>query len=300
MFKKKNNTELTNTSNNINKQILLTPEFYKLKILKTKSKKNNTNKTKKLAINTNTYVKEFIKQNIVNVKQSDYELLEYTKPLKLLETEIIYSLVKFNFSGNPTKPILFVIPGYSSKSMKWTLSRINTFVNIFIDRLKSRYSAVYIINYENVKGIQDANKGMRDELDEQIALHTKQIIMDLGITKKNASKLVLLGRSAGGGIALQLINMSELPITHCYLACAGGKMSLFEDYLSNPKSNKKIKIVLGWSKNDNKIPFSRNGVSMLDTAKKYRFKNISKVLINTSNDLDDFNHRIHPQLLYKL
>ena len=39
---------------------------------------------------------------------------------------------------------------------------------------------------------------------------------------------------------------------------------------------------------------------MLDTAKKYRFKNISKVLINTSNDLDDFNHRIHPQLLYKL
>lgn len=291
-FEKINSSELIESSNNINDKIVLTPEFYKLtSVKKTMKKSNNNNATKKLSVAGNKYVRKFIKQNKKHLTSSDLELLEYTKPLELLETEISYSVVKYIFSGNSNKPALFVIPGYSSKSIRWTVSRIGTFVKT--SNIGNRFSAVYIINYENVKAIQDANKGQRDELDTQIAVHTKQIIMDLGI-----EKMSLLGRSAGGGIALQLINMPDLDISYCYLACAGGKMTLFEDYLKNPKSNKKIKIVLGWSLNDKKIPYSRNGVAMLETAKTYKFKNISIVLVDTANDDDNYNHRIHPQLLH--
>ena len=213
----------------------------------------------------------------------------------MLESEITYSVIKFDFTGKRDKPMLFITPGYSSKSVRWTISRINAYVKTFPDRLKNRYSSVYIINYENVKAIQDANKSRRDQLDKEIALHTATIIRAL-----HPSNIAILGRSAGGGIALQLINMTPLlPITACYLACAGGKITLFEDYLLNPLSDKNIKIMISWSKNDKKIPYSKNGIILIQSAKKYNFK-LGTILVDTTNDLDDFNHRIHPQLLYKL
>lgn len=299
MFKIINNNELVLNANKINNKIVLSLEFYKLKsnkLTKSNTSKFKINKSqKKQKLSINKYITEFINQNKYELKLSDFELLKYNRPLLLLKTKINYSIIKMNFKGNKSKPELVVLPGYSNKSICWTVSRINTYINTFPELVKNKFNAIYIINYENVKPIQDAKKEQRNELDKQITEHTYQIIKDLNITN-----LSLLGRSAGGGIALQLINMNGLNITACYLACAGGNINLFEDYLKNPNSNKNIKIVLGWSLNDKKIPFSKTGVNILETAKTYGFKKISKVLVNTTNDLEDFNHRIHPQMLFKL
>ncbi len=226
-----------------------------------------------------------------------YKVHNRNDKFKLLDSELDYHIIhtKLREKGRP----LVVIPGYSDKSICWTLGEMNRYITHYPDCFME-YNDVYLFNLEEVKKIQDKNKDKREDLDIQISIHINDILHELKL--KNIS---LLGRSAGGGICIRVAKMSLENdfIFGLNLACPGykkeGIMDFIEARIENP-----IPIRFCWAIEDTTVPISQGyqmKQQLIDSGYIKKGKNLLKfVEISTNSEKASVNHRVHKELITML
>lgn len=170
----------------------------------------------------------------------NFQISEYDK-IKLIKITI----------GTNNKPLV-IIPPYSFDGFTKIMKTIN---NSF-DIIKKKYNMIYVIvwNDEIKKESQKIINGITNIKEEYIINEKFRIMLaDLAnkIIKTNKiSKFTLLGKSAGGGVAIYIAKKNK-QVKNLFLICpAILKTSI--------KLNKEIKIVLSWNRDDDKIPYDKS------------------------------------------
>ncbi len=236
---------------------------------------NQKNETDALAIDI-VDPSKFELWKYYNIQQSAYE--DETIPIKLYGEEINYSLFKYS-NDNEVKRQLIVIPGFSKKSICWTIGRIN----YFLDRLKSDFSDIVIFNLEDLKDKFEkiTSKGIsKYDILTKVGYQLNKIIKHMGF--KNIS---LLGRSAGGALAIVIATLNE-DVKGLNLACPGFEDQMILDYI---KTGKNIPIRIGWATEDKKIP-KETGYKLIEMLAG---KDVEMYETSTGSSDDKVNHRIH-------
>ena len=163
-----------------------------------------------------------------------------------------YGIIKYVHISNDNKEdkTLVVIPGYSLESFQTMfeiiLANIDTvnYSNIYIfcwsSEIKEKSKAI-------IKGIssQEEQYVINERFREDLSAILQKIIksMDLGT-------ISLLGKSAGGGVAIY-ITMLNTDVNNLFLACPGIL------HHGKPLENRiDINIKLSWNRDDDKIPYT--------------------------------------------
>ena len=238
----------------------------------------------------------------LNVDQIIWKLyrinLPDSKTFKLLGSDIEYQIVhtKMREEGRP----LVVVPGYSDKSICWTMGEMNRYLTTMPECF-NKFSDMYLINLENVKKIQEANKDKRDQLDIEIAIHLDKILRTLKL-----KDISLLGRSAGGGQCIHIAKLSadnDDYVTALNLACPGYKKDGIMDFIE-ARLDKPIPIRFCWAIEDTTVPIHQGyqmKQQLIDSKYITKGKNLLKfVEISTNSDKPAINHRVHKELIYML
>ena len=117
---------------------------------------------------------------------------------------------------------------------------------------------------------------------------------------KYRNNVSLLGRSAGGGLALQmaffynnLFNLRGLNI-----ACPGYDMEDMQIIIQN-YNNKDLPIRLGWAEDDQKID-EQKGTDLAEIFNNYHYTDFKYIKVVIGNTQDIYTHRIQPELIYDL
>ena len=242
----------------------------------------------------------------LDVEQVRWKLYKVSLPegkhFKLLGNDIEYHIIH-TILGNRLREegrSLVVVPGYSDKSICWTMGEMNRYVNSMPECF-TKFSDVYLINLENVKPIQDANKDKRDQLDIEIAQHLDRILR--GLKLKDVS---LLGRSAGGGQCIHIARIAAESgdyIKALNLACPGYKKDGIMDFIEARMDNP-IPIRFCWAIEDTTVPIHQGyqmKQQLIDSGYIKKGKNLLKfVEISTNSDKPAINHRVHKELIYML
>jgi len=246
----------------------------------------------------------------INPSQTMWNLYKVIMPtennFKLLDSNIEYHIIhtKLNQKNRkktlPTRPLV-VVPGYSDKSICWTMGEMNRYLNTMSECF-NKFSDIYIFNLENVKPIQEANKNKRDQLDNEIAEHLDQIIRALDL--KNIS---LLGRSAGGGLCIHIARISAQSnndyVHALNLACPGYKREGITDFIT-ARMSKPIPLRFCWALEDTTVKI-QEGYQMkqqlIDSKYITQGSNLLKFIeISTNSTVPAINHRVHKELIYML
>ena len=217
--------------------------------------------------------------------------LKDDKKFTVLEKPLDFYLIKttLNDGGRP----LFVIPGYSDKSICWTIGEMNRYIVTMPECFKE-YSDIYLINLENVKDIQKgADKSERNQLDADVTECVNMIINRLDL--KNIS---LLGRSAGGGVCILLATMN-MNVVGLNLACPGGRKDSIDDFIRNRSSNPiPIHICHTFEDTTIKIEDSYQIRDKLREDYIKQGKNLLKFIeISTGYTEPGINHRVQEELI---
>jgi hypothetical protein len=220
-----------------------------------------------------------------------------TKNYDILGDNMKYRLFHQKFNSNQECDLV-IIPGFTAKSCHFMFARFLLMLKIIKELQKQNktklnynlipYDNVYVINFDGLKDIIKNHKEQRDLCENINSKNVLDIILNLGISNCN-----LFAKSAGGGVALTILD--SIVIKGAMLFCPGGNKQLFNNYLTTVKPGVMQKpIYMFWSLNDNKIPII-NGYNIIKSAKqkKPKYSMIKLVEINTNDDLDDTNHRIH-------
>lgn len=239
----------------------------------------------------------------ININQTKWNLYKIKIPdseqFKLLGTNIEYYIIhtKLRKNGRP----LIVIPGYSDKSICWSMGEMNRYI-LTMPKCFVKFSDIYVFNLENVKVIQEANKDKRDKMDNEIAIHIDRILRSLQL--KNIS---LLGRSAGGGICIHIARISAQTdndyVNALNLASPGYKRDGIMDFI-NARMSKPIPIRICWAIEDITTKI-QEGYQMkqqlIDSKYITQGPNLLKfVEISTNTSIAAINHRVHKELIYML
>jgi len=174
--------------------------------------------------------------------------------------------IKISDNNNP----LVIIPPYSFDGFTKIMDTINNNFEI----IKKKYNIMYIFFWtEDVKkkslsiinGVTDIKEqyNINEKYRIELANQANNIIKKLKI-----KKFTLLGKSAGGGIAIYITKKNK-NITDLLLICPG---------LNKPniKLNKEVNIVLSWNIDDDKIPYENSLLLIKNYIKnKNKFKFIS-------------------------
>ena len=239
------------------------------------------------------------------------------------EEDIIHNfnfrIVKFNLKQAGKK--LFVLPGFSSTSLCWTVGRINRFKDIIKEK---GFSEIYIFEFLNVKDIMGKLKGNflfnKDQTQkEQQTNYNKfnnsvAILVDK-IIRSNINddeKVSILGRSAGGGIAIFLFELHTNYIDGLNLAAPGYDPTGLSEEVIDKIKTLKPKIRLSISSKDIKVPNEETDAMnsiLKDLGLNYKYIKIDDTPDATrgsegSNERnlhhDAINHRIHEALVNDL
>ena len=199
---------------------------------------------------------------------------------------------------------LIILPGFSEKSICWTIGRIFRFQEIIKNK---GFSNIYIFDFKEIKSIQD-NQHVKEFINSsatsyncfynEIALIVDKIIRNTILDK--IDKISILGRSAGGGIALFLYQLNTCNyIEGLNLAAPGyDPDGLPKSFITKAQANN-LNIRLSYSINDSRIP--KNQIDNMHTKFKILGKNYKYIEItNIDSTLDGLNHRIHKELLNEL
>lgn len=250
----------------------------------------------------NSGIKDGIGNETENLKleQKKWKLYSIDLKFKLLGNNIDYYIIHTKLNNINGRPLV-VIPGYSDKSICWTLGEMNRYITSLPGCFK-KFNDIYLINLENVKPIQDANKDKRDQLDAEIAGHLDAIIRSLKL--KNIS---LLGRSAGGGLCIHLGKLAAQSdydyVKALNLACPGYKRDGIMDFIK-ARMEKPIPIRFCWAIEDTTVKI-QEGYQMkqqlIDSKYITLAPNLLKfVEISTNSTIPAINHRVHKELIYML
>jgi predicted esterase len=183
---------------------------------------------------------------------------------------IIYDkikLIKITIS-NSNKPLV-IIPPYSFDGFIKIMETINNDFEI----IKKKYNIIYVIFWtEDIKkeslkiidGITDIKNQYK--INENFRINLANSANNI-IKKQKIKNFSLLGKSAGGGVAIYITKKNK-QVTNLLLICPG-------ILKTNIKLNKEIKIVLSWNIDDDKIPYE----NCLSLIKNYiKNKNIFKFI----------------------
>lgn len=210
--------------------------------------------------------------------------------------EFMYHLLQYK-NDNSNSKALVILPGFSEKSRDWTFGRINRFINSK-EKLKE-YSDIIIFDFNEIKPLmneqnfgKDSMKNFyKEKIDNNIGKNLNHILNSFKFSDIN-----LIGRSAGGGLAIYLSSLNE-KISKLYLACPGWNNDTVNPLLEVINNNKKkLEIKLYHSKKDTYIKISESH----KLNKIFNDNNIShtyKELEINDKEGNAFHHRIHEVLI---
>lgn len=205
-----------------------------------------------------------------------------------------------------SKP-LFILPGFSGQSVGWTISRISKYHQIIFEK---KFSDIHIFDFTAIGGektnketvIQSAimnqfGSNAINDMYIKIAKFIKEQILS------NYENISLIGRSAGGGLALHIVLTHGQEVNSLNLACPGTNNEAIESKISE-YDNKNLPIRMCFAYNDQKIPIVKDdkenpdGIRVLnDLFFKNGFLDYMYYEVSTPNQDDKYNHRIQPILI---
>lgn len=212
--------------------------------------KYNYSETAKL-LNTSEYIFNIDNYEYYNVK---------TEYIAFNNIIINYQFIK-RILNKELKIPLYIIVGISKKSFLINLIIIDK----NIEKIKNKYSEIiFFICDENIKkkfGIE--NYTINDTIQKKIASHYNDIIQKINNEYKQFD---LIGVSFGGGVSVY-ISQINYNIRNLILMCPG----INEGLINIPKH---INILLGWCKQDTKIPLDDIGIKLITELKNFNNKYI--------------------------
>ena len=263
----------------------------KIEFIKSCNEKNQKNTNPPL---------EIIQKDQIDADSFDWNHRQF-EPLKLFpgegdkEREITISyLHKGNKSNDKS---LIIIPGFSDNSFSWTIGRINQ----FFDKLNEKYTDIYIFDNSSIGKIPNElekdNSIPQPSTYEEIVKVYLNLFEQIGFQKT----IDVLGRSAGGGVAMML-SLNQPIINELYLASSGFDFNYMKDKI---KGSIQRKVIISHSINDMKIKMDDSD-GCFNLYALYYSAGFSPelVIVRTSSSEDGkegwLNHRIHPELIFKI
>lgn len=231
-----------------------------------------------------------------------------------IKDTLTFNIIKYDFDESEDKPVLFAMAGISSKSFSNSAKVVVENIN----KLKGKFSSVYIINYDPLKTYQNAACGAYDQLKGKSMLRKELSDKELNVIYKAEidlnieiasimNKIItedlklkdvhILGKCNGGFVGLELVSISPI-YKALYLAVPGSPIHIQPLTKLSAKRLKEIDFIFGWNDNDdykfNFTPESRMEKDIYDSEmeklgaskyKSYMFPNgngheINKDLIN--------------------
>jgi len=212
------------------------------------------------------------------------------------------------------KPVLVVMAGFSVNSF---CGSCNIIMNN-LDKLENKYKAVYIICYDEkmFKAIQNGafvnidqrDEGIRSSTDvetraeaykEEVEMYTELgSIVDKVIRCMGLTNVHLLGKSAGGGIAMNVVYNSDI-YTRLYLAVPAHPTFCSSIKKIGDRLNK-MKVIIGFNANDGEM---LGKIKSNENIKYFRpiLEEIQEQYSGFQFDLHTFEpgnkHEINPELL---
>ena len=162
-----------------------------------------------------------------------------------------------------------------------------------MDKLSTIYSDICIFNLEDLKSKSATitQSGVSNyDLYTKIGYQLNKVIKHL-----NYDNISLIGRSAGGALALIISSLND-KVNGLNLACPGYEDAMITDFINS--SNKDIPVVISWAKEDTKIPLEK-GIN-LEKKLKEAGLNVTLHVISTGKEEDKYNHRIQQVLIDNL
>ena len=201
-------------------------------------------------------MEEFIKKH---KNFENHEIINCENEIKLIKIII----------NNTNKPLV-IIPPYSFDGFVKIMETINNNFEI----IKKKYNIIYIIFWnekikKESKKITDGITDIKEQykINETYRINLAKIANNIIKTQK-IKNFTLLGKSAGGGVAIYITKKNK-QVLHLFLICPG-------ILKTNIKLNKEIAIVLSWNIDDDKILYENSLLLIKNYIKnKNNFKFIS-------------------------
>ncbi len=250
-------------------------------------------------------------------KKIDEELgwkIENLQPMNFILDSIIMP-INFNWlhlrndlEDENSRP-LFVLPGFSSDSLGMTISRITQYKDVVFNL---GFSDIYVFDFTGIGGRKKDDKfnpGINLQELVQTELDSDHISEMYLIISNHLSNIIssgyfnysILGRSAGGGLALNLVFSNETESfnpTGLNIATPGINFEKIKEKIIN-YGNKDLPIRMCWAKEDKKNPIEKDGVS-LDKIFSDFYSDYKYYVVEMEDDNDVKTHRIMPILLENL
>jgi len=204
-------------------------------------------------------------QPVLNLEK--WEINQYDVDYK--DKTLTFNIIKYFFEESKDKPVLFAMAGISTKSF----SNSAKVVVDNIEKLKGKFSSVYMINYDPLKQAQIDVCGKYNELkdkkismlrsdlsdDEELnEMYEGEIKLNIEIAtlmneiisnKLRLDNVHLLGKCNGGFVCLELVSMDDR-YKALYLAVPGSPIHVKPLYKLSPKRLEEIVFIFGWNDND--------------------------------------------------
>lgn len=242
------------------------------------------------SVNADEYIKKW-KMHRVNTGD---------KQFTILGDDVHYNLVKMDLNSDMDTSLV-VIPGYSEKSICWTIGRMNHYINKHSD-IFNKYKDVWIFDLSSAKKIQGKLGDIEDKVEKQATREIFDTEMSIHLTKiiKNINdNIVLLGRSAGGGQAIR-VTMLHRNIQKLLLMAPGhvpteGLCRFVKTFKQNP-----IPIFIAHVEKDPVV--SREEIeNMYDDLVNAKYgAEFELIRLPGGTGKQQFDHRIHKELIKKL
>ena len=223
--------------------------------------------------------------------------------LQGITTTIDYELL--HNGDNSNRRPLFILPGFSTSSVTMTIGRIHKFKD---DIFSQGFTDIYIFNFTSIgklpQNIEKTHERPQYETYHEISKHLAGYLNEY-------DNISLLGRSAGGGLALQIALKYLYPnkLTGLNIACPGYShediFPALEEY-----ENKGLPIRMCWAVDDKKIAEGADnpdgGVTLQEQIISSGFKDFQYYQVNTleldtkGKDEHIHTHRIQPELIENL
>ena len=261
------------------------------------------------SINEQNYDEGFQIPNDLNWTKIHFEDKDMDFKTKTMILKIKFNCFKLrNETLEENSRPLFVLPGYSTQSFGWTISRTSKYRK---EIFSQGFSDIYVFDFTGIGGRKEnedpgielqkvikkdnpENPHAIDDMYQLIAKHIKESILSV------FNNISLLGRSAGGGLSLHIALTHQLPVKGLNVACPGVDMKRIAEII--PMAKKDLPIRLSFASKDKKVPIDGpdGGTNLSKLFFDNDYSDFIYLVMSTTSDDDHLNHRLHPILLKNL
>jgi hypothetical protein len=217
---------------------------------------------------------------------------------KLEDQYGIFRIIKLELTDNTNLPVLVAMAGFSTKSF---CGSSNVIIKN-LRKIKDKFKCIYILKYDEdkIKILQKKACDERDEIKKNTLNHHEiykpeidlneelGIIIDKLLRSMKLINVHLLGKCAGGGVAIHIFTKSEI-YNALYLAVPASPTNV-EHLLENKAIMKNKTFILAWNSNDD-YKFNWGGKSNDELS---YYSNTIQELAGNENKIifDSFNEQI--------